>query len=190
MPKHPISPIPTGDNWQTSRMPHLRLRAVDVRTSTMHFAFHLVCGLGLILSALQRSVADGPPCVNCCNEYVKIDEPRRSVQSVWKIGQVALCDRVLKWQWYRFTSSVGGQMPTSVVRPHHCGTIAPVWLKGTHPKSDKVARRTACINFFGLNNGCLQSLTIFIKKCVGDFFVYFLGPTYSCAVAYCAGKEK
>lgn len=80
-------------------------------------------------------------------------------------------------------------MPTSVVNPRHCGTIAPIWLQGTHPKNDAKVTVKACVNFFNINGGCAQSFNVDIKDCGGNFYVYYLGPTYSCALAYCAGKR-
>lgn len=130
-------------------------------------------------------------CDGCCGDgnYTKIDEPRRSISSIWEAGQVALCDRDLPWGWYRFTSFVGTEMPTSMVSPNRCGTVAPVWMKGTHPsEQDGTVDRKACINFFDINNGCSQSFDIKVTNC-GTFYVYFLRPTYSCAIAYCAGKR-
>lgn len=129
-------------------------------------------------------------CDGCCGDgnYTKIDEPRRSINSIWEVGQKALCDSDLPWGWYRFTSFAGAEMPTSIVSPNRCGTVAPVWLKGSHPsEKDGTVVQKACINFFNISNGCTQSFDIKIRNC-GNFYVYFLRPTYSCAIAYCAGK--
>lgn len=143
----------------------------------------------LVHVTFERSAAQSD-CNNCCAEgnYKAIDEPRRSIRSIWKRGQKALCDIHLPWGWYRFTSFTGGEMPTSVVSPNHCGTVAPVWIQGTNPsEQDGTVNRKACINFFGLKNGCAQSLNIKVRNC-SSYYVYFLRPTYSCAIAYCAGK--
>ena len=80
-------------------------------------------------------------------------------------------------------------MPESVVPEYHCGTHDPVWLKDLHPSYEEgnVARK-ACINSFGLNDGCFQSFDINIVNC-GDYFVYYLRPFSYCAVAYCAGMK-
>ena len=133
-------------------------------------------------------------CNGCCdpNTYKVINEPRRSINSIWKQGQTAICDGTLSWGWYRFTSYVGGQMPTSRVNPNHCGTVAPIWLRGQHPSSaDLTVTVQACINFFNLSNGCHQPFNVKVRQCSGSppFYVYYLKPTYSCAVAYCAGKD-
>lgn len=138
------------------------------------------------------SILAQPDCSGCCGvgNYTEIDEPRRSNRSIWEVGQVALCDRDLPWGWYRFTSFVGGQMPTSVVSPKRCGTSAPIWINGVHPsEQDGAVDQKACINFFGINGGCADSFYIKIRNC-GTFYVYYLRPTYSCAIAYCAGKPS
>ena len=150
----------------------------------------LFFNLAFLLVAKQASTQ--PVCNGCCRNgtgYTEIDEPRRSIDSIWKYGQMALCDRSLPWGWYRFTSYAGGKMPTSKVDRNRCGTLAPVWLNGdNHPINEGTVTQKACINFYDINNGCAQSFNIAITNC-GLFFVYYLRPTYSCAVAYCAGKS-
>ena len=148
----------------------------------------------LLLNMLVHVMFDGSvaqsDCSDCCvkGKYKEIDEPRRSIKSIWKVGKNALCDINLPWGWYRFTSFTGGEMPTSIVNPNRCGTAAPVWIKKANPsEKDGTVVREACINFFGINNGCSQSFNIKVRNC-SSYYVYFLGPTYSCAVAYCAGK--
>jgi len=155
----------------------------------MESASVLLLKLALLL-VLARSSCQFA-CRRCCHSrgHKEIDEPRRSIKSIWKTGKLALCDRSLSWGWYRFASYVGGQMPTSPVQPNRCGTVAPVWLNGNHPSvADGTVTRRACINFLNINNGCVQSFDIGIRNC-STFYVYFLRPTYSCAVAYCAGKS-
>lgn len=121
--------------------------------------------------------------------YTKIDDPRRSVESIFKQGQNAICDRALARGWYRFDSYAGGKMPTQKVDEMRCGTVHPVWMRGSHPTvAEGVVQRTACINFYDMLNGCLASLSIMVRNCQG-FFVYYLGPTHSCSLAYCAGES-
>ena len=155
----------------------------------MHFTVYLIFGITFTLAAFRQS--HQAQCNGCCNKgnYVEINEPRRSVKSIWKPGQVALCDRALPWGWYRFNSFVGGKMPTSLANPKHCGTIAPIWLQGTNPQKNAKVTVKACVNFFNINGGCAQSFNVDIKDCAGNFFVYYLRPTYSCSIAYCAGKK-
>lgn len=151
----------------------------------------------LILTAsIDKTAAQHDKCSKnkCCSQgggggYKEINDARRSVKNHFKAGQNAICDIALPWGWYRFTSYVGGKMPIQMVPRMRCGTVHPVWMNGSLPtRTDGVVDHKACINFFGI--GCFVSLRIKVKFCVGspDFFVYYLGPTYSCSLAYCAGK--
>ena len=154
-----------------------------IRCAILVLAFSCVSGQGTAT------------CINCCQNYENIGESRRSVQSQWKSGQAPLCDKDLKKGWYRFTSFVGGKMPTKKVNINHCGTKAPIWLDGTtnnHPSrpTDPVVRIKACVNVFGRRRGCFDWFYVSVKYCPGNFFVYFLQPTYSCYRAYCAGKKQ
>ena len=120
--------------------------------------------------------------------YKQINEPRRSVQSILKHGESAICDRTLAWRWYRFESSTGGKMPNEKVDQLRCGTVFPIWMRGSYPAvEDGAVDRDACINFYDLRNGCFAKLAIKVRNC-SDFFVYHLGPTHSCSLGYCAGK--
>lgn len=122
--------------------------------------------------------------------YKSIDNPRRSERSEFKpnSNQRAICDRALTWGWYRFTSYVGGKIPNHKVKELRCGTVHPIWMKGSYPTvKDGAVDRIACINFYDLKDGCFASLKIKVRNC-GGYFVYYLGPTYSCSIGYCAGK--
>ena len=142
----------------------------------------------LVLVFLNSCICLASNCNNCCNSYTEINEPRRSVKSILKPGQNPLCDRLLSYGWYRFTSFGGTKMPETPVTDYHCGTHEPIWLKDRHPTElEGNVARTACISSFG--NTCRASTTINVKRCPGDYFVYYLRPLYYCATAYCAGKE-
>ena len=152
----------------------------------------------LFLASLNVSglVLQVATCTNCCQakNYRTIGNSRRSVQSQWKADQIALCDKDLVAGWYRFTSFVGGKMPTTKVNLYHCGTKSPIWLDGTtgnHPTNtnDPVASIKACVNVNGRRGGCFFSFYVSVKYCAGNFYVYYLQPTYSCYAAYCAGKK-
>ena len=134
----------------------------------------------------------------CCQKvsYKKLDNSRRSVQSQWNSGQTPLCDKdhVTASGWYRFTSFVGGKMPTSKVDANRCGTRYPIWLDGTtaaHPTrdTDPVVNIKACINIRDLRGGCFRHFTVGVKLCPGKFFVYYLQKISRCSTAYCAGKK-
>lgn len=145
----------------------------------------------LILVFLSTSVCQTQTqgCGDCCSNttYTAINEPRRSNKAVWKVGETPFCDRGLRWGWYRFTSYTGGQIPDEKVPENHCGTHAPIWLNGTHPKTggENVVRQ-ACIHFLG--DGCWERFDINITNC-GNYFVYYLRPPFYCSVAYCAGEK-
>ncbi|XP_068693084.1 von Willebrand factor D and EGF domain-containing protein-like isoform X2 [Montipora foliosa] len=140
----------------------------------------------LVLFFLNSCVCQGLNCNDCCNNYKEINEPRRSINSIWKQGQTPLCDRLIPFGWYRFTSFNGTRMPETPVTEFHCGTHDPVWLKDPHPTvAEGNMARTACISSFG--DDCSHSVTINVTKCAGDYFVYYLRPLYYCATAYCAG---
>lgn len=85
-------------------------------------------------------------------------------------------------------------MPTSCVPTDHCGTQSPIWFKGQHPTQKNVAvKGTGCIN---LGNNvlfgppcCHDTVDISVMNC-GLFFIYYLGRTPGCEMAYCAGKRS
>ena len=146
----------------------------------------------LIAAYLHLSLCQAANCNNCCSNttYKEINEPRRSIKSVWKSGERALCDRGLKWGWYRFTSDAGGKimMPEKSVPEHHCGTHDPIWLNGRHPTvGEGTVARKACVRSF--SDDCVQTFDINIRNC-GDYYVYYLRPLIYCYVAYCAGELR
>ena len=150
-----------------------------------------VCVFILVAScrvSLGQSIAS---CNGCCQpgNYKEISDSRRSTKSVWEPGQTPLCDQTLEEGWYRFTSFVGGVMPTMMVKQNHCGTKAPIWLKEAHPATDVVKSVQACVNIFDRRGGCFYEFGITVKNCNGKYYVYYLKPTYSCYIAYCAGKN-
>ncbi|XP_078371975.1 von Willebrand factor D and EGF domain-containing protein-like isoform X3 [Oculina patagonica] len=164
--------------------------------NTSYFLFSLttVIFLSWSLTFVQSDLCTKRP--QCCKKgapggYTELDNPRRSTESVFKAGQSAICDRALTWGWYRFVSYVGGKMPEkNKIAEMRCGTVHPIWMKESHPTfSEGTVDRTACINFYDLNNGCFTSLKIKVTNCNG-FFVYYLGPTHTCSLAYCAGFRK
>lgn len=143
---------------------------------------------GLVLAFRNSSICLTSNCNNCCNNYSEINEPRRSVNSTLKPGRTPLCDRLLPYVWYRFTSFGGTKMPETPVARFHCGTYQPIWLLDRHPTEDEGnLARQVCTCSFG--NICLYSTTINVKKCPGEYFVYYLRPLLFFATAYCAGKE-
>ena len=117
--------------------------------------------------------------------YQEINDPSRSTSNVWTPGTKANCDKYLVPGWYRFKN---GEMPTTKVDANRCGTQVPIWIKGALPTAVKnTVRMTVCLNFFNVQNGCLQSFSIRVRNCDG-FFVYELKSTFGCPYAYCAGR--
>ena len=163
------------------------------RNSVSRCLLSLTTIIFLFLDSTYAQTDQCGPNKECCQKgqaggYSEINNPRRSILSEWKSGQNAICDRSLVWGWYRFTSYVGGKMPEAKVDSKRCGTNHPIWMKGSHPTvNEGTVDRTACVNFFNMMNGCFTSLQIKVRNCNG-YFVYYLGPTYSCSLAYCAGE--
>ena len=122
-----------------------------------------------------------------CGSYKSLDNPYRSTGYVATEGiDPMICDYNLQTGWYRFVSKVGGKMPETKVGKGHCGTIAPIWMRGKHPSNaEGIVNRTACVNFKNLYGGCIP-IRIKVKNC-NDFFVYRLVAPYGCQMAYCAG---
>ncbi|XP_048577292.1 von Willebrand factor D and EGF domain-containing protein-like isoform X2 [Nematostella vectensis] len=123
--------------------------------------------------------------------YIPIKDPHRSTKYRYKRPQPALCDYLLQLGWYRFTSSVGGEIPTTKPEPNMCGTFAPIWMRGTHPDTIGVTKETtACVNVNNRNNGCFRSIDMCVEMCSGGYYVYYLRPPYGCSMAYCAAEVK
>lgn len=149
-----------------------------MRNSNMTAPFFAI----LIFALVFGFVSGSDPCKN----YKAIDDPYRSIAYKLKPGDVAICDYNLPKGWYRFTSDVGGMMPETSPASYYCGTVAPVWIKGTHPTViNETKSVTACTKIF--RESCKVKKTIRIKKCKG-YFVYLLRKTFGCSMAYCAGN--
>lgn len=134
---------------------------------------------------LSFSVVTGS--VNPCNDYHSLDNPYRSPKYKLLASDKMLCDNKRKTGWYRFTSIVGGKMPTTKPEPYYCGTVGPMWMRGTHPTTkDQVVQATLCTNLYNRRRGCVLASRMFVKHC-GAFFVYHLKPSRGCFMAYCAG---
>ncbi|CAG2226577.1 unnamed protein product [Mytilus edulis] len=70
-----------------------------------------------------------------CNAYRSInDANKRSTgfHADWTVD-VPITDEMLKEDWYRVVSDNGEGMPTSPPGLKRCGTINPIWLKGSGP---------------------------------------------------------
>lgn len=94
--------------------------------------------------------------------------------------------------WYRMVEPAGTKMTEAPVSSHHCGTMFPGWLNGTHPKIiGETESSTVCFNTNF--NSCAFSLEIEIKNC-GDFYLYHLVDTSTisnnCQFRYCSELEE
>lgn len=120
-----------------------------------------------------------------CSSYAKLSDANRA--SGAHRGNTLKCDRNdLAVGWYRFTDAAGTRMPTSEVPQHHCGTHAPGWMVGEHPKKeDGVVKRKVC--FHWSSSFCHWSIYIDVRNC-GAFYVYKLPKTPGCWFRYCGNK--
>ncbi|XP_049329888.1 alpha-tectorin-like isoform X9 [Astyanax mexicanus] len=127
------------------------------------------------------------PSTDPCDNYSILDEPWRATNSPnywWGVH----CDQYTSWNgWYRLLHQGNSvRMPDSCVSENMCGTHAPLWLNGPHPRlEDGVVSRQVCGSW---NGACcfFNSSPIQVKACPGDYYVYeFVRPS-SCSLAYCA----
>ena len=122
-----------------------------------------------------------------CSSYTELNTADRA--SGFQRGGLVKCDKndlPSQAKWYRFTGAAGTRMPTSPVAIHHCGTHAPGWLNGQHPKKeDGLVSRKVCFNWG--NNLCTWHVFVSVRNC-GNFFVYHLGRTPGCSLRYCGNK--
>lgn len=123
-----------------------------------------------------------------CFHYTVLDQSWRATNYTTKNVS---CDRKVQWQgWYRlFYRGQSLQMPELCIKKERCGTHAPLWLVGGHPrKRDGIVTRKICGHW---NNDCcaFKSPPIKVKACEGNYYVYqFIQPP-TCHLAYCAGEE-
>nr|XP_033799319.1 oncoprotein-induced transcript 3 protein [Geotrypetes seraphini] len=126
-----------------------------------------------------------PIALDPCSAYISLNEPWRNTDHVFNESQrQPMCDNKLDGEWYRFTGMAGDAMPTFCIPENHCGTHAPIWLNGSHPKeSDGIVQRQACASFN--NNCCLWNTSIEVKACPGGYYVYHLTKPSVCFHTYC-----
>ncbi|XP_066303069.1 von Willebrand factor D and EGF domain-containing protein-like [Branchiostoma lanceolatum] len=127
-----------------------------------------------------------------CLTATEIDDPHRSTAYYVESDIDFLCDKFIDEGWYRFTSLVGGTMPTSCVQSYYCGTSSPIWMNGEHPTGDAIVDRVACSNLGIPDDCCTGQYPIQVKRCTeggNTYYVYKLTPTHFCE-AYCAGTAE
>ncbi|XP_046406529.1 von Willebrand factor D and EGF domain-containing protein-like isoform X2 [Ischnura elegans] len=119
------------------------------------------------------------------NHAVILDEPRRSFNWALEEGSKALCDSHLAPGWYRFQSAAGSSIPTGCPPLDHCGTEYPIWHRGQIPTATEGIVNSIGCGHVG-DDCCKVQLPILLKNC-STSVVYFLQPTPTCHMAYCAG---
>ncbi|XP_018423441.1 PREDICTED: uromodulin-like [Nanorana parkeri] len=152
------------------------------------------CALGVCGSDMECSKYYGSySCHDPCLTYTTLSEPWRSTSYTYSSSSYYYdyywhCDSD-KFGWYRFVGSGGVKMPESCVSEYSCGTLAPMWLQGSHPLiSDGIVNRTACASWSGYC--CLWSTTVQIKSCPDNYYVYKLSGTPACSLAYCTDPSS
>ncbi|XP_019633198.1 PREDICTED: von Willebrand factor D and EGF domain-containing protein-like isoform X3 [Branchiostoma belcheri] len=141
----------------------------------------------IILTVSQSGIAQ-----QCgCTGYRVLSEAFRSTTYVPTGSEPLLCDDLLEEGCYRFTHRPNIKIPEACVAPHHCGTLAPIWLNGEHPTDDTYVTRIGCINQGRPGDCCTDEVDIGVKKCTDEdgatFYVYRLTATPGCDIAYCGG---
>ncbi|XP_077089441.1 alpha-tectorin-like isoform X1 [Siphateles boraxobius] len=122
--------------------------------------------------------------IDPCYNYTALDEPWRATNNHSSYN----CDANINFVgWYRLLiEGQNAQMPETCPDLFSCGTIAPLWLNGRHPRvEDRVVTRHVCGHW---NNNCCnyEFNPLKVKACPGDYYVYqFINPVF-CNVAYCA----
>lgn len=115
----------------------------------------------------------------CQNYQTLTDTTRKTSYAI--LGEH--CDNLLRPGWFRFQNPAGTKMPTSCVPRYRCGTDAPGWLNGAHPKvSDGRVARQVC--FHWESNCCMWSVSIQVRNC-GSFYIYYLKRTPACRLRFC-----
>lgn len=140
-----------------------------------------VCGFGVECLKYFGSYSCYDPCLN----YTTLDQSWRSTSNEaynWN------CDYD-KSGWYRFVGAGGIKMPEYCVSEYRCGTSAPMWLQGSHPRiNDGIVNRTACASWSG--NCCMWSTLVQIKSCPDNYYVYKLSGTPTCNLGYCTDPSS
>lgn len=85
--------------------------------------------------------------------------------------------------WYRFEGAAGDRMLDECVPFRSCGTYAPGWMQGNHPRVDEgVVTRKVCYHYE--YNCCRSNNNIRVRNC-SAYFVYELQKTLYCPLRYC-----
>ncbi|XP_048054347.1 adhesion G protein-coupled receptor E3-like [Megalobrama amblycephala] len=128
-----------------------------------------------------------------CNNYIVLDEPRRSINNTDYIKKsYYTCDIYVTWSgWYRlFINNASAHISDTCIAKGHCGTATTLWIPDGHPTvEDGVVTRDVCGHW---DNYCcfFRSFPIRVKACLGGYYVYELvSPAVFCS-GYCADTGK
>lgn len=123
-----------------------------------------------------------------CSSYsLMFGQYQRSSSYTIQSTDIAFSDNFLSEGWYRFDSRAGNDIVTRAPSIYQCGTIYPIWMRGTLPTNDEgEVNRTACI--VGLYGNCSKTLNIRVKNC-GEYNVYHLVPVPQTSTGYCIGQN-
>ncbi|XP_066518210.1 uncharacterized protein [Hoplias malabaricus] len=134
----------------------------------------------LLLTTITKGMA--ADLTDPCNNYTSLDQPWRGTNATG----LYICDQYFTWNgWYRLLYyGMSVHMPESCVNSWKCGSYYPLWLNGPHPQiTDGIVTRGVCGSW---SNCCYWSLSIQVKACPGNYYVYkFVSPVGFCG-AYCA----
>ncbi|XP_051770774.1 uncharacterized protein LOC127523751 [Ctenopharyngodon idella] len=129
-----------------------------------------------------------------CYNYTVLDDSWRATNNQLQLSfyneliSKVMCDTNVIWKgWYRlFIQGQSVQMPDTCVDKLSCGTHAPLWLNGPHPKiEDGVVTRGVCGHW--MSDCCyFQSNPIKVKACPGNYYVYEFVRPINCYLTYCA----
>ncbi|XP_051770200.1 uncharacterized protein LOC127523490 [Ctenopharyngodon idella] len=160
----------------------VEMNLTSLQTGSSHLPYTLTQGED---GAEGSSVDDSDEALDPCFHYSVLDQAWRATN--YSSKKVA-CDRNVQWNgWYRlFYRGKTIQMPEKCVKKEMCGTHAPLWLVGGHPRiRDGVVTRKVCGNW--RDNCCLfKSPPIQVKACKGNYYVYKFVKPEACHLAYCA----
>ncbi|XP_067310863.1 uncharacterized protein [Pseudorasbora parva] len=134
------------------------------------------------ISELKTSIS------NPCNDYNTLDEHWRDLRQN-SYENSGYDDTLVEWNgWYRlFLNGESAQMPEGCVSKA-CGGETGLYLQCSHPKPEDGVVTRDVITFWNDECGSNRSMTIQVKACPGDYYVYeFVKPNVSAPMpTYCA----
>ncbi|XP_076072006.1 uncharacterized protein LOC143043712 [Mytilus galloprovincialis] len=114
-------------------------------------------------------------------------EVKRSSNYTLTVNDVAIEDSRLRTGWYRIDSVTGNDIVNNSVPMMQCGTLYPLWMKGSIPdgrERDTTVNRKVCRS--GLTDTCEKEYDIKVRNC-GTYRTYYLAQLDVDKSAYCFG---